>query len=55
MNGPVTTMRRSWRLSGLSGGSHTYKFAWSRATSGTFSMFTGPTYGFVEMTVWEGI
>lgn len=38
---------RSFYLTGISAGSHTYKFAMQNG-----ALFHGPTYGDIEMTIW---
>jgi len=51
VTGAVVMCSRNFYLTGISAGSHTYKLAFSTA-QGTFTLFGGPTYGKVEMTVW---
>lgn len=50
----VSMAVREFYLTGVSAGSHTYKAAFS-TSSGTFSLYGGPTYGSIEMTVWEAV
>ena len=49
-NTAVSSCYRSFYLTGLSAGSHTYKLAFATA-SGTFTLYGGPTFGHLEMTV----
>lgn len=39
-------------LSGISAGSHTYKWGHRRAVAGTATMYGGPTFGELVMEVW---
>lgn len=47
----IVFVRRSFYLTGLSAGSHTYKLSYC-TNGGTVYLYFGPSYGAIEMTVW---
>ena len=51
-NSQIVCVRRSFYITGISAGSHTYKAAWSVDGSAA-NIYLGPTYGALELTVWD--
>lgn len=51
---PSNTSTRLFRITGLTAGSHTYKFGWFTG-GGTAQMFTGPTFGSAGIVVQAGV